>query len=85
MTFGWPRKRQPHCSKHTLGTLLVDAGIPPPKPIQSPSRNESESEQKTNMVDANACGTLLVGVVLWFANSWTNWNGTFFRQERERT
>jgi hypothetical protein len=23
-----------------------------------------------------------MGVVLWFANSWTNWNGTLFRQGR---
>jgi hypothetical protein len=23
------------------------------------------------------------GVVLWFANSWTNWNGTLFRQGRK--
>jgi hypothetical protein len=24
-----------------------------------------------------------MGVVLWCANSWTNWNGTLFRQGRK--
>jgi site-specific recombinase XerD len=26
-----PRKRHPHCAKHTIATLLVDAGVPLPK------------------------------------------------------
>jgi integrase len=26
-----PRKRHPHCAKHTLGTLLSDAGVPLPQ------------------------------------------------------
>ena len=55
--------------------------------------DRSESQQQTSVADTNvrrnfskALRELALpktGVVLWFASSWTNWNGTLFRQGRQ--